>query len=128
MKWMIILVMTMTAAGPAAMSSDVEGYTLVRDDVLEALNVADRNIGACEMALAGAQEDIRAAAAGAEALKAAAMELEAQKSELQDRVRGMETGVWEDYDWALGMTAGYALGTGMCVGLAWVFNQPEFGG
>lgn len=125
------------AIGPASMAIDpdtcgqyVEDYTLVRDDVLAALNASDKNLPAAEAGLVQAQKDLRD-------LKAAADELQRQKTVLLDHVTRLESiidqqrraceptvadqvaAVWEWSDAPLA----FAAGAGMCVGLAWGLNE-----
>lgn len=137
---LLLTVLMATPAGPAALSVDartcgqyVDGYTLVRQDVLASLNDADKNLPAAEAALAGAQADLRT-------LKAAADELQAQKRVLLDHVTRLESvieqqrlacelgkpgvgdQVAEAWEWADAPLA-FAAGASMCVGLAWGLNE-----
>lgn len=118
---------------PAALAVDARTcgqyageYTLVRNDVLAALNDADKNLPRAEDSLRKAQEDLRS-------LKAAADELAAQKRVLLDHVARLESVIkhqqpsvgdqveeaWEWADAPLALVAG----AGMCVGLAWGLNE-----
>lgn len=112
-------------------------YTAVRNDVLSRLNAADDKLPACEAALNAAQSDVVALKADGDAARAAVDQLRASVDDHRRHIEYLQSVVeslrasstpslWEDVDGALGVAGGYALGTGMCVGLAWVFNQPAF--
>jgi len=123
-----------------------DSHTLVRKDVLAQLNADHKNLPLCEEGLKQAQVDLTQAQADLLALKKAAEEqqvaiakLKAQKEILERHITKLEgltcpeptvgdqiAQTWESVDGSVGMAAGYALGTGMCIGMAWVFNQPDF--
>lgn len=134
----LALILTLLAGQqPAAVAVDPKTcgqyageYTLVRQDVLAALNDADKNLPAAEAALASAQRDLRE-------MKAAAEELQGQKRVLLDHVARLESvlkqqqqvcepGVAEvierAWEWGDAPLA-FAAGAGMCVGLAWGLNE-----
>ena len=129
-----------------------ETHTLVRKDVLAQLNTSDKNLPECEDNLAAAQadlipakSDLKQARSDLIALQKAAIEqraviaeYKAQKRVLEGHITKLEGIVcpeptvgdqivqgWEEVDGFVGVGAGYVLGTGMCVGMAWVFNQPS---
>jgi DNA-binding transcriptional MerR regulator len=121
-------------------------YKLVRKDVIRSLDADSRNLKACEESLEKAQETLTSAKNDIQALQAAAQEqramiaeLKAQKRVLENHITKLEkitcpeptvgdqiTETWENVDGMAGLVGGYAAGTGMCVALAWVFNQPDF--
>lgn len=121
-------------------------YTLVRKDVLATLNASDKNLPVCEEGLRQAQDDLTQAKADLIALQKAAIELRANVAELKAHKRVLEGHItklegmtcpettwadkiakgWDNIDGVVGIGTGYALGTGMCIGIAWVFNQPDF--
>ena len=126
-------------------------HTLVRKDVLSTVNASHKNLPACEDGLVAAQSDLTQAKtdltqakADLIALQKAAIEqraviaeYKAQKRVLEGHITKLEGIVcpdpsvgdqivqaWEEVDGVVGIGAGYVLGTGMCVGMAYVFNQP----
>lgn len=118
------------AIDPETCGQHVADYTLVRDDVLATLNAADKNLPMAEESLRKAQEDLRS-------LKAAAEELQRQKTVLVDHVSRLETIIEQQrracepsvagqfeaaWEWADAPLA-FAAGAGMCVGLAWGLNE-----
>lgn len=115
-----------------------DDYTAVRKDVLEKMNLSDINLPKCEKALAGAQDELVAAAAQVAELRAAATALQDQKTLLTAHIAALETVLqrgpsvgdqfamgWERVDAPLGLALGWGIGTAQCVGLAWAFNQPS---
>lgn len=123
-----------------------ETHTLVRMDVLATLNASDKNLALCEPALDQAQTDLTRAKADLLSLQKAAIEQRAVIAEYKAQKRVLEAHItklegivcpeptlgdqlaqgWENVDGVVGIGAGYALGTSMCIGLAYVFNQPAF--
>lgn len=116
-------------------------HSLVRNDVLERLYAAEQNLPKAEAVLEKAQVDLIA-------LKAAADELQSQKTLLQqhivvlesvlkaqqalcsagpapaqipDVIGKMAADAWETVDMPLGFVAG----AGMCIGVAWGLNQVQ---
>lgn len=141
-NWPLFAVIAMLLAAaaddrPPAMDAAVDGYTAVRDDVLAELNAAHDKLPACEQALIGAQDDLMVVKADSVAARAAVDQLRASvgdhrqhieylESVIKDLRKDVSPTLWEDVDATLGVAGGYALGAGMCVGMAWVFNQPAF--
>lgn len=149
---LVSLLVVAADAPPPALAVDstcvdyAETHTLVRKDVLSKLDASDQNLPACEKSLTQAQVDLTQAKTDLLALKKAADEqqvaiakLKAQKEILERHITKLEgltcpeptvgdqlAQGWEAVDGSVGMAAGYALGTGMCIGIAWVFNQPDF--
>jgi len=137
---------------PAAMpvdrdcASHAATHVLVRKDVIGKLDAADVNLPRCEAGLVKAQGDLEDARSDLLALHSAALEqraaiaeLTAQKRVLEGYVAKLEATLcpeptisnqiveaWDRVDGSVGIASGYALGTGMCIALAWVFNQPSF--
>ena len=123
-----------------------ETHTLVRNDVVTQLNADHKNISVCENSLSDAQKSLRSLKSDAELLqrtvqdqRAIIAEYKAQKRVLESYIEKLEsascpepgllTGLrqsWEEVDGLVALGGGYALGTGMCIGLAYVFNQPAF--
>lgn len=128
-----------------------DSHTLVRNDVLGKLQTANQNLPLCESILDQAQEDLTSAKEqllqaekDLKALHEAAMEqraviaeLKAQNAVLNEHITKLEALTcpeptigdqfvrgWEEVDATVSLASGYAVGVGMCVGLAWVFNQP----
>lgn len=126
--------------GPAAMAVDPKTcgqrageYMLVRNDVLAGLNDSDKNLQRAELALAHAQADLRV-------MKAAADELQSQKTVLLDHVKRLESVIEQQkaiceltkpgvgdvaaevWEWA-DAPLSFAAGAGVCVGLAWSLNE-----
>jgi len=128
-----------------------DSHTLVRKDVLSELTAAKKNLPVCEDALQQAQQDLQKAKAellqaekDLKALRDAALEqraaiaeYKAQKQVLEGHITKLEgltcpeptvadqlVAGWEEVDGFVGVGAGYVLGTGMCVGMAYIFNQP----
>lgn len=130
-----------------------DSYTLVRKDVVSELTSSQKNLPVCEDKLRVAQDDLTAAQ---EALKqakadlialqkaaleqrAAIAEYKAQRQVLEAHITKLEgmscpdptigdqfVQGWEEVDGLVGMGTGYAIGMGTCIGVAWVFNQPDF--
>ncbi len=143
MTVLMAVMVTGPADGPPTKSVDSH-YTAVRKDVLEKMNLSDINLPLCEQKLGEAQTELQSAQTNVDELKAAADSLQAQKRALEDHVQRLELIIaryevmggpsvgdqfvrgWEKVDGVVGIGFGYALGTGMCMGTAWVFNQPEF--
>lgn len=126
-------------------------HTLVRNDVLSQLKADRDNLKTAKPLLDQAQKDLQAAKAE---LLQAEKDLKAQEKALKEfevavakykanqdilnrhitKLEGMTcpdptigdqlARGWEEVDGVVGIGAGYVLGTGMCVGMAWVFNQP----
>ena len=130
-----------------------EDYRLVRKDVLAQLSADRDNLKTCEPALQGAQgelkqaevdlkqakEDLEKLHAAALEQRAAIAELKAQKKVLEGHITKLEGMTcpdpslgdqfvqgWESVDGVVGMGTGYVIGMGTCIGVAWVFNQPQF--
>ena len=131
-------------------------YVGVRADAFVTMEAAETNLPVCEKSLGQAEKDLGLAQAHVDEQHAAAKALERQKKDLEDHITRLEhvikryedytdvlnqigehnqPGVvdqlgrgWEEVDGAVGLFAGYVLGTGTCVGMAYVFNQPAFGG
>jgi septal ring factor EnvC (AmiA/AmiB activator) len=128
-------------------------YRLIRKDVLSQLSADSDNLASCEPLLQGAQEelqqaelDLKQAKKDLEALQEAALEqraaiaeLRAQKQVLEGHISNLEGMTcpeptvgdqivqgWEEVDAPVGLFAGYAIGMGTCIGVAYVFNQPAF--
>lgn len=121
---------------PAKALPDDDGYTAVRDDVLATLNAESKLLGECQGELRAAQDDVRRQTAVARDYQTAVAELRRQKAELVEYARLVRDLApapdggwgWEDIDGSVGLGTGYVLGTAQCLGLAWAFNQPAFGG
>jgi hypothetical protein len=154
MRLLVLVPVLMMAGdlGPAALAVDstcadyADTHTLVRKDVLKKLNASDKNLPSCEAGLTQAQADLVQAKTDLIALQKAAIEqraviaeYKAQKQVLEGHITKLEGIVcpeptvgdqiaqgWEEVDGVVGLGAGYALGTGMCIGIAYVFNQPAF--
>ena len=123
-------------------------HTLVRSDVLENLNRSDLTLPRCEQSLSEAQYNLQTAKNDLRKMQATALEyssaiatLKAQKDILTRHIQKLESmtcpeaniseqivRTWEEVDGVAGIGLGYGLGVGTCVGMAWVFNQPDFGG
>ena len=128
-------------------------HTLVRDDVLAQLQSDRKNLATCEPILTTAQanltsaksqllqaeKDLQALHKAALEQRAVIAELSAQRQVLENHITKLENltcpeptvsdqlvGGWESVDGVVGIGVGYALGTTMCIGTAWVFNQPAF--
>jgi len=112
----MILLTILVATLPPTYNVD-DDYTAVRKDVLAQMNLADINLPLCEARLEKAQEDLQAAEANIAELRETVL----RPTYGQQFSRG-----WEQVDGPLGLTTGYVLGTAQCLGMAWVFNQPEF--
>lgn len=133
----LALVLSLVATLPPAKPLD-DDYVAVRKDVFQKLEAADANLPVCEQALARAQEQLQAAQLNINDIKAAGDELQRQKKVLDAHVQNLESIItgytdenafvagWEEVDGVLGIGLGYVIGTGQCIGLAWVFNQPGF--
>lgn len=123
---------------PAKGLPDDDGYTAVRDDVLTRLNTESKLLGECQTALRAGQDDVRRQTAVARDYERAVAELRRQKAELLEHAQALRelaatadddgSWSWEDIDGGVGLGTGYVLGTAQCLGLAWAFNQPAFGG
>jgi hypothetical protein len=131
-------------------------YVGVRADAFVVMEAAETNLPVCEKSLGQAEKDLGQAQAHVDEPHAAAKALERQKKDLEDHITRLEHVVqryedytntlnqlaehnktsvvdqlgagWEEVDGSVGLFAGYVLGTGTCVGMAYVFNQPAFGG
>lgn len=124
-------------------------HVLVRRDVLTELDKSHTKLGLCEQSLSRAQTDMRKLDAHVDSLDSVIGRHESQQKILQEHITHLEhviqrqndyittlesarpgfwEGAWENVDGMVGLGAGYALGTATCVGMAWVFNQPQFGG
>ena len=139
--FIIILALTAQTAGPPTKPLD-QDYTAVRQDVLAQLNLSDLNLPVCEKSLVMAQGELERAQINIDDLKKAADELQTQKRVLEDHVLKLESLLahhetrdtaaatmvrgWEQVDAPLACAACWAMGTGQCVGLAWIFNQNGF--
>lgn len=134
----LITVIVLAATLPPSYKVD-DDYTAVRNDVLAQMNAADKNLPKCEAKLDKAQDDLLRLRVHADELRAATRELGEQKRLLKAHITALETVLqrgptygdqfvttWEQIDGGVGLATGYALGTAQCVGMAWVFNQPEF--
>jgi hypothetical protein len=155
MKSSMLLMIMMTATLPPSKPLD-DNYVAVRKDVFETLNLSDINLPKCEVKLADAQRDLALGQININELHSAAKALEGQKRDLELHIERLGAVIkryedytaavvavseqtkpgladqlfsgWEEVDGSVGLFAGYALGTGTCVGMAYVFNQPAFGG
>ncbi len=133
-----------------------DAYVAVRVDAFVAMEAAETNLPICEKSLGQAQKDLGAAQAHVDELHAAAKALEQQKQDLEAHITRLESVIkryedytntlvqlaehndpsvvdqigdgWEEVDGTVGLVAGWTVGTLQCVGLAYVFNQPAFGG
>ena len=140
---------------PAALAVDAQcldhadTHLLVRRDVMETLDKAHTKLGICEPALAVAQDDLGRLQSHITAVEGVVDAHVRQRELLQQHITGLESLItrqndyirtleesragmlaegWESVDGMVGLGSGYVLGTATCVGMAWVFNQPQFGG
>jgi peptidoglycan hydrolase CwlO-like protein len=133
----LTLLASQPASSPAALAVEPKtcgayagSHVLVRQDVLVGLNDAEKNLPAAEAALAQAQVDLRD-------LKAAAEDLQRQKTVLLDHVSRLESVIKSQqqaceptvadqvaagWEWADAPLA-FAAGAGMCVGIAFALNE-----
>lgn len=133
-----------------------DAYVAVRVDAFVTMEAAETNLPICEKSLSQAQVDLGQAQAHVDELHAAAKALEGQKKDLEDHITRLENVIkryedytntlvqlqehnkqsvvdqlgdgWEEVDGTVGLVSGWAVGTLQCIGLAYVFNQPAFGG
>lgn len=133
-----------------------DAYVAVRADAFVVMEAAETNLPVCEKSLSQAQTDLGKAQAHVDELHAAAKALERQKKDLNDHITRLEHVIkryedytntlnqlaehnnpsvvdqlgdgWEEVDGTVGLVSGWAVGTLQCIGLAYVFNQPAFGG
>lgn len=144
MALILIAMLAATPAGPRVKKIyDDEDYVAVRVDAFMAMEAAETNLPICEKSLSQAQKDLGQAQAHVDELHAAAKALEQQKKDLEAHITRLESLVkiyenksdrivdqigqgWEEVDGTVGLVAGWAVGTGQCIGLAYVFNQPAF--
>ena len=154
---MMTLLAAGAADGPRVKKIEGDSaYVAVRVDAFKVMEAAETNLPVCEKSLGQAEKDLGLAQVHVDELHAAAKALERQKKDLEDHVTRLEQVIkryedytntlvqlsehggpgvvdqlgrgWEEVDGAVGLFAGYVLGTGTCVGMAYVFNQPAFGG
>ena len=133
----LTLLASQPASSPAALAVEPKtcgayagSHVLVRQDVLVGLNDAEKNLPAAEAALAQAQVDLRE-------LKAAAEDLQRQKTVLLDHVTRLESVIKSQqqaceptvadqvaagWEWGDAPLA-FAAGAGMCVGIAFALNE-----
>jgi peptidoglycan hydrolase CwlO-like protein len=136
----LTLLASQPASSPAALAVEPKtcgayagSHVLVRQDVLVGLNDAEKNLPAAEAALAQAQVDLRD-------LKAAAEDLQRQKTVLLDHVSRLESVIEqqklicelskpnaadmaaEAWEWADAPLA-FGAGAAMCVGIAFSLNE-----
>lgn len=132
-----------------------ETHALVKKTTLADLNKSHDLLPPCEAMLESSQEtlkqakaDIRKLQAANEKLRGQVAELNAQKKALNTHIEKMNVYIdkvqatqcpeqtvadqaaeaWDHVDGTAGIIVGFAAGTGMCIGMAYVFNQPDFGG
>ena len=149
---MVMLASAKAQNDPPALAVDstceqyADTHTLVRNDVVKQLNSDHKKLPVCEEHLSSAQKSLTSLKADAQALKKATQEqraviaeYKAQKRVLESYIKKLESAncpepsvlsdireSWEQVDGMVALGGGYALGTGMCIGLAYVFNQPSF--
>ncbi len=136
-------------------SAHQETHALVKKTTLAELNRSHELLGPCEAItvaaqdnLTGAKADLRKLQAANDKLREQVGQLNAQKATLQKHIENLETYTrlvqahqcpepnvadqlaqsWDNVDGTIGIGAGFLLGTGTCIGMAYVFNQPDFGG
>jgi hypothetical protein len=148
----LALTLLFTAALPPlqpAPAPYADDYVLVRKDVWDRVDAADRKLEVCEPALKTAETDLGKMDAVVVEYKAVVVEYRRQKADLAKQAQDLLTlaqrqrdyigqlenscqmsfgdkvaSVWENVDGALTFAGGY----GLCLASVWALNQPTFKG
>jgi len=132
----IVALTLFASVPPAAVKVDdtcidyVDTHVLIRNDVADTLNKDSLKLESCTAHLKGAQDDLAKLQAHVESLEGIIQIYKDREDVLTKHVEELRADpTWiEDYDGPTGLLLGWSVGMGQCIGLAWVFNQPAFGG
>lgn len=127
-KVFVLMAIATIGLGATSVVPGEPGFVIVPDEMFVVLNAAEGNLEICEKSLTIAATTLVEAQANIDELHLAAITLQQQVKILQGMpgptVGDQATRAWEEVDGVAGLLAGWAVGTGQCIGLAWVFNQP----